>query len=385
MSATRGIADLTSREDGGIVVFVAMLMPVVLLFLALSVDIGNWWVHKRHLQLQVDAAALAGGALFGGCFTDPAGANAAIQNEATRFGGAGGSSYNGQVGGANKGTVSAPLPEHDVRRRLRRGRRHGDAAPLRHAELDVRRQGERGRPASHLPDSRPLRGRRDQRARTRPAETGRGAGRACCRVAVPDLRFTYIFATFVNEATGASLGTVELQRNGTSGNDQLWIDARRDSRLDQLRARRRPAPPRRRHRSERPLRAALHRVLRPRVAERRRPHPRLERRCRAGGPQRMAPPRILRSRTPTSRPSDCSGGLQAEVDLGADPSSHRHRRDRARSGRASTAAARTSSLRAARPASSPGPPGADCLSPAPGLTRSRSSGAGSRPRARGTA
>ena len=41
-------------------------------------------------------------------------------------------------------------------------------------------------------------------------------------VAVPDLRFTYVFATFVNEATGASLGTVELQRSGTSGNDQLW-------------------------------------------------------------------------------------------------------------------------------------------------------------------
>jgi len=42
-------------------------------------------------------------------------------------------------------------------------------------------------------------------------------------IAVPDLRFTYAFATFVNEATGASLGTVQLQRSGTSGNDQLWI------------------------------------------------------------------------------------------------------------------------------------------------------------------
>jgi hypothetical protein len=41
-------------------------------------------------------------------------------------------------------------------------------------------------------------------------------------VAVPDLRFTYAFATFVNEASGASLGTVELKKTGTSGNDQLW-------------------------------------------------------------------------------------------------------------------------------------------------------------------
>ena len=42
-------------------------------------------------------------------------------------------------------------------------------------------------------------------------------------VAVPDLRFTYVFATFVNEVTGAALGTVQLERNGTIGNDQLWI------------------------------------------------------------------------------------------------------------------------------------------------------------------
>ena len=50
MSATRGIAELTSREDGGVLVFGALLLPVVLLFLALSVDIGNWWVHND-LQL----------------------------------------------------------------------------------------------------------------------------------------------------------------------------------------------------------------------------------------------------------------------------------------------------------------------------------------------
>ena len=105
MTAGRNIADL-AREDGGIIVFVGLLIPVVMLFLALSVDIGNWWVHKRHLQLQVDAAALAGGALFGQCFTDPVAANAAIQAEATRFGGGGGSSYNGQVGGTNQGTIT---------------------------------------------------------------------------------------------------------------------------------------------------------------------------------------------------------------------------------------------------------------------------------------
>ena len=73
VSTNRALAEI-AREDGGIVVLVAMLLPFVMLFLALSVDIGNWWVHKRHLQHQVDAAALAGGALFGECFSDPAAA-----------------------------------------------------------------------------------------------------------------------------------------------------------------------------------------------------------------------------------------------------------------------------------------------------------------------
>ena len=105
MSTGRGLAEL-AREDGGIVVFVALLIPFVVMFLALSVDIGNWWVHKRHLQTQVDAAALAGGAMLGQCFSDPVAANTAIQNEATRFGGGAGSTYNGQVGGANQGAIT---------------------------------------------------------------------------------------------------------------------------------------------------------------------------------------------------------------------------------------------------------------------------------------
>ena len=35
MSAARGFTDLAAREEGGIVVFVALLIPVVLLFLSL--------------------------------------------------------------------------------------------------------------------------------------------------------------------------------------------------------------------------------------------------------------------------------------------------------------------------------------------------------------
>ena len=121
MSAGRGLAEL-AREDGGIVVFVALLIPFVVLFLSLSVDIGNWWVHKRHLQTQVDAAALAGGAMLGQCFSDPAAANTAIQNEATRFGGGAGLDLQRAGRRRQPGRDHAALPEQDVRGRVRRRR-----------------------------------------------------------------------------------------------------------------------------------------------------------------------------------------------------------------------------------------------------------------------
>ena len=167
MSATRGIADLAAREDGGIIVFVALLLPVRPAVPRAHVDIGNWWVHKRHLQTQVDAAALAGGALLGECFSDPAGANTAIQNEATRFGGGAGSSYNGQVGGTNKGAITLLYQSKTLRRGLGAGRRHRHRGALRHDEPELRRQGDRGGPAAPLPDSGPVRRHGDQRARTR--------------------------------------------------------------------------------------------------------------------------------------------------------------------------------------------------------------------------
>src|SRR6516225_9805570 len=92
-------------ERGGVVVLVALLIPTLLLVFAIATDVGNWFVHRRHLQMQVDAAALAGGALFGNCFstdsTVAAGASSAIEDEAARYAGLASSSYNLQVGGGS--------------------------------------------------------------------------------------------------------------------------------------------------------------------------------------------------------------------------------------------------------------------------------------------
>jgi hypothetical protein len=45
-------------------VTVGLLFPALLGFGVLAVDVGNWYVHKRELQTQADAAALAGAAYF---------------------------------------------------------------------------------------------------------------------------------------------------------------------------------------------------------------------------------------------------------------------------------------------------------------------------------
>jgi hypothetical protein len=85
------------EEDGGVLVIVATWLlgvPVLIVVLILVVDVGNWFLHKRHLQLQADAGALAGG----GVFTFPC-SDDAIVTESRRYAGDpnGVAPYNTQV------------------------------------------------------------------------------------------------------------------------------------------------------------------------------------------------------------------------------------------------------------------------------------------------
>jgi Putative Flp pilus-assembly TadE/G-like len=51
-------------ERGAALVIVVIWLPVLLVVFMFVVDVGNWFVHKRHLQMQADAGALAGGGVF---------------------------------------------------------------------------------------------------------------------------------------------------------------------------------------------------------------------------------------------------------------------------------------------------------------------------------
>ena len=84
---TGGIPPRMRDERGVMLVLFAVMLPVILLMGVVTVDIGNWWVHKRHLQTQVDAAALASGPEFVGCFSDPGNANQAIASRALAYAG----------------------------------------------------------------------------------------------------------------------------------------------------------------------------------------------------------------------------------------------------------------------------------------------------------
>jgi hypothetical protein len=86
-----------------VLVTFALFAPVALLFMSFSVDAPNWFWHKRHLQLQADAGALAAAQAFQPCN------NAKIEELAKQYSGVEGSPlYNIQIGG------SAPAQIHEL-------------------------------------------------------------------------------------------------------------------------------------------------------------------------------------------------------------------------------------------------------------------------------
>jgi hypothetical protein len=77
-------------ERGQIVVLFALLLPMLLALGSAVLSVGDWYVHKKHLQTLVDAGALAAAPKFVGCsyqFGDPPAANIAIRNAALQYAG----------------------------------------------------------------------------------------------------------------------------------------------------------------------------------------------------------------------------------------------------------------------------------------------------------
>jgi hypothetical protein len=216
-----GRARRLSREDGGVIALVGLLMPFILLLIALALEIGNWYVHKRHLQLQVDAAALAAGQHFAECLSAPGSAESNMEAEAARYGGG---TYNQQVGGAaGKGTITLWYQRNTYPPGVLGPDDTANGADACTSGMFDVKATESGLP--HLFVISPL---ATVHAHARVELRVLTQLKGILPVAIPDPRFNYAFATFIDETTGnAPAGcpgtcTEELTKVGTSGGQQLW-------------------------------------------------------------------------------------------------------------------------------------------------------------------
>ena len=107
-------AEQVRRESGAVLVMVGLWLPVLAVLLSFVIDVGNWFEHKRHLQMQADSAALAGGGVFAYPGCDPA----TVSSTAHAYGG---ETYNAQIGG------TAPA---DVHMLINSSTFYGQAAPV---------------------------------------------------------------------------------------------------------------------------------------------------------------------------------------------------------------------------------------------------------------
>ena len=87
-------------ENGAVLVITVVAMTAVLVAAAVAIDTGIWYVHKRHLQTQADAAALAAAQNYQfscGASGDTAIKNIVHQYDGTGFTGSASPTFNGQV------------------------------------------------------------------------------------------------------------------------------------------------------------------------------------------------------------------------------------------------------------------------------------------------
>lgn len=208
-------------ENGSIVVFTGMLMLFFVLLGVVAVDVGNWFVHKRHLQTQVDAAALAGGGMMADCFADKAAGSTSIENEATKYSGAAGSLYNAQVGNANRGTITM---RYNKKTYLTGGPAADDTEELgacftSKLMFDVKGSEEDLPTIINFPGISTLASvRAHARVELKKVKIFKGS----LPLAVPEVRPKHVTATFVNEAGATVAGPLDLTGPTASGSLNAW-------------------------------------------------------------------------------------------------------------------------------------------------------------------
>lgn len=203
-------------ERGAVLVMFVLWLPVLLAFIVFVADVGNWFVHKRHLQMQADAGALAGG----GVFTVPCG-DAPIIATARKYGGDPNAvaPYNVQVPPTNPANVHVLVNSTNFWNQG--GSDYTDGGPPCAAKMVDLKLTEADLPLffgvipglSVVPAI-------NARARVSIQQLSYASGGL--PIAVPDVDPTKAQAKFIDETTGAVLATTDLTNSGVANGLSIW-------------------------------------------------------------------------------------------------------------------------------------------------------------------
>ena len=217
MTLPRRIA--VSDERGATLTIVAVSLLVLVLAVALVLDVANWKVHKRHLQLQADAAALAAA----GSFSLQNCSDTLLASQAHKYAGPDASGalalYNEQVGGTPASKMHILINSTGYFGDAGAGD-NSDGSPCSKKYIDIKAT------ETDLPWFMGFGGIVAKiNAHARVAVLQQGSSNATLPIAVPNPKPTAAGAIFINEATGAVLGTVPLGDVGVSGSLQMYASA----------------------------------------------------------------------------------------------------------------------------------------------------------------
>jgi hypothetical protein len=206
-----------SGEQGAVLVIVVIWMWLALLpmFVVFVVDVGNWFVHKRHLQLQADAGALAGGGVFKFPCSD-----APIEAESRKYAGdaSSGSPYNLQVAPTDQANVHVLL--NSTVYWNEGGTNYSDGGPpcsARFVDMKITE--------ATLPWFFGLGVVPAINAHARVEIQALNRARGALPVAVPDIDPKIGRAFFIDEASGAVLASTPLTKSGFSSGLAVWDNA----------------------------------------------------------------------------------------------------------------------------------------------------------------
>jgi Flp pilus assembly protein TadG len=200
---------LHREERGSVLLFVVGFLPVACAVAAFVIDVGNGAEHRRHLQLQADAGALAAAQEFNGCFLDDGAANTAIEDAAIEY-----------AGGTHNPQVGADDPQARVQTRVNATNyttpSFSDGEPCDTGFVDVKLLEKDSPPVFGFV------GQHDFRAHARVQIFRLESSNRLLPVAVPNPDPEVAAVTFIDESTGTVLASTTLTKNGNENGLMIW-------------------------------------------------------------------------------------------------------------------------------------------------------------------